>query len=520
MKALNTDKNQTAIVIGAGFGGIAAALRLRAMGYGVTLVERQPDIGGRARVFRRGGYVFDAGPTVITAPFVFADLFALFGKKMEDYVTMLPVKPWYRMRFEDGRTFDYGGTVEDTCREIAKFSPADVEGYKNLLAQSKKLFDVGFTDLADQPFTNLMDMVKVIPAMARLRADRTVYQLVEKHLKDDSLRQVFSMQPLLVGGNPFDTTSIYSLIHFLEREWGIWFPAGGTGALVAGLERLMREEGITIRTGETVQEIMVVDGKAIGLKANRDGHLQHNTEMKLETKSEKLYADLIVANADAPFVYKKLIAPEHRKKWTDRKIEKQKFSMGLFVLYFGTTKQYPDVAHHTILFGPRYRELLADIFDRQILSDDFSLYLHRPTATDATLAPAGCDGFYVLCPVPNLQANLDWKIEGPKLQQRIVNYLADSLLPELAKHIVEDFYVTPEYFRDALQTMHGTGFSVAPIFTQSAWFRFHNKSEDVENLYFVGAGTHPGAGLPGVVSSAKVIENILRKKHAARESNS
>lgn len=494
--------SSAAIVIGAGFGGMAAALRLRAMGYAVTLVERQPDLGGRGRVFKRNGFVFDAGPTVITAPFLFEELFALFGKRMQDYVTLTEVTPWYRMRFEDGRTFDYGGTVEDTCREIAKFSPGDVDGYLKLLEQSRKLCDKGFTELSFQPFTRLRDMVNIVPSLAALRADLTVYQLVSKHLKDPALRQVFSMQPLLVGGNPFNTTCVYSLIHSLERQWGIWFAMGGTGSLVAALEKLMLESGIVIRRGETVREITVGGKRVSGVVTAKGDHLS---------------AETVVCNADAPFVYKNLIAPRHRKKWTDKRIEKQKYSMGLFVMYFGTTTQHPKVAHHTILFGPRYKELLADVFDRGVLADDFSLYLHRPTATDPSMAPAGKDAFYVLCPVPNLRATVDWRTEGPKLRERIVKYLASSLLPGLQETIVEDFYVTPEYFRDEMLSLHGSGFSVSPLFTQSAWFRFHNASEDVPGLYFVGAGTHPGAGLPGVVSSAKVVEKLIRREQAGGE---
>jgi phytoene desaturase len=492
-------QGKPAIVIGAGFGGMAAALRLRAMGYAVTLIERQHDLGGRGRVFHRNGFVFDAGPTVITAPFLFEELFALFNRRMADYVTLTEVTPWYRMRFEDGRTFDYGGTVEDTCREIAKFSPSDVDGYLALLAQSRRLCDKGFTQLSFQPFTRFMDMVNIVPSLARLRADLTVYQLVSKHLKDDALRQVFSMQPLLVGGNPFQTTCVYSLIHSLERQWGIWFAMGGTGSLVGAFEKLMLENGIAIRRGETVREITVGGSRISGV---------------VTEKGEHFAADTVVCNADPPFVYKNLIASRHRRKWTDRRIEKQKYSMGLFVIYFGTRKQYPDVAHHTILFGPRYRELLADVFDRGILAEDFSLYLHRPTATDPSMAPAGCDTFYVLCPVPNLRAGVDWQVEGPKLRQRIVKYLASSLLPGLQDTITEDFFVTPEYFRDDLLSLYGSGFSVSPIFTQSAWFRFHNESEDVPGLYFVGAGTHPGAGLPGVVSSAKVVEKLIRRERA------
>lgn len=488
--------SQKSLVIGSGFGGIAAALRLRALGHEVTLLERQPDHGGRARVFRRDGFFYDAGPTVLTAPFLFDELFALFGENRAHTIEFLPVRPWYRMIDHEGRTFDYGGTVEDTLREIAKFNPLDQRGYLRLLEKSRKLYDTGFTKLAAEPFSSLTDMIRILPDLVRLRGDRTVYDLVSRHLRDPSLRMFFSIQPLLVGGNPFDTSCLYSLIHYLEREWGVWFPRGGTGALVEQLLALGRRHGVIFRHGASVEEIVIRDGRAAGVRLP-DGEI--------------LEADLVVANADPPTVYRDLVPARHRRTWTDARLERCAYSMGLFVLYFAANRRYEDVAHHTILFGPRYRGLLEDIFRRGILSDDCSLYLHRPTATDPAMAPEGQDTFYVLSPVPNLQHGLDWQTEGPRYARRVLDHLQKTLLPGLDRHLVSQFHIAPPYFRDALLTTHGTGFSIAPILTQSAWFRFHNESEDVPGLYFVGAGTHPGAGLPGVLSSAKVVENLLRR---------
>ncbi|MEM7482763.1 MAG: phytoene desaturase family protein [Acidobacteriota bacterium] len=487
------------VVVGGGFGGIAAALRLRAQGGEVTLVDRLPELGGRARVFRRGGFTFDAGPTVITAPFLFEELFALFGKQLEDYATLVPVEPWYRMMFDDGSTFDYGGSVEDTLAEIERFEPRDREGYLTLLAHSRRLFEKGFEELADRPFSSWRDMLRVLPDLLRLRADRTVFDLVSRHLKDPRLRQAFSLHPLLVGGNPFTTTSIYSLIHSLERRWGIHFPLGGTGALVSALGRLMEEQGVQVRLGTTVERIDVAAGGS---------HRGRARGVVLED-GEVISADRVVAAADPAFVYRHLVEPRHRRRWSDRRIDRMRLSMGLFVLYFGTDRTYPDVAHHTILFGPRYRELLEDIFQNRELAPDFSLYLHRPTATDPSLAPAGHDGFYVLSPVPHLGADIDWPVEGPRYRERILEHLEGRLLPNLRRHLVDDFWVTPRYFQDELLSHRGAGFSVQPILRQSAWFRFHNRSEDIDGLYFVGAGTHPGAGVPGVLSSAKVLTRVL-----------
>jgi len=484
----------TAVVVGAGFGGMAAALRLRARGYDVTLVDRLDQLGGRAAVYRRNGFVFDAGPTVVTAPFLFAELFQLFGRRMADYLTMVPLDPWYRIRFDDGKVFDYGDGIERTEAEVRKFSPADVEGYREFLRRTERIFEVGYTRLGDLPFHDPLTMLRIVPTMVRLQSYRSVYGYVSKYIRDPHLRQVFSFQPLLVGGNPFTTTSIYALIHFLERKWGIHFAMGGTGSIVAALGRLMEEVGITVRLGATVEKIDVAAGRVTGVTLAGGGRLP---------------AAVVVANADAPYVYRHLLAPAHRKKWTDRRVNRLRYSMGLFVMYFGTRRTYPGLAHHTILLGPRYKALLRDIFNGDELPPDFSLYLHAPTVTDPSMAPAGCESFYVLAPVPNLQARIDWSVEGDRFRDRVVDYLDATVLPGLRETITEDFYVTPEHFRDTLLSVHGSGFSIQPVLTQSAYFRFHNKSEDVAGLFLVGAGTHPGAGMPGVLTSAKVLDRLI-----------
>jgi phytoene desaturase len=509
-----------AIVIGAGLGGIAAALRLRKKGYAVTLLDKQSQLGGRATAYRKNGFVFDAGPTVITAHFLFDELFQLFGKRREDYVTFTPLYPWYRIQFADGSTFDYGGTLEQTLAQINKFDPTghDAAGYQKLLAHTKRIFDVGFTQLGDQPFETLWSMLKVSPELVKLGTWRTVWQMTCKYVQNENLRRVFSFQPLLVGGNPFNTTSIYSLIHYLEREWGVHFAMGGTGAIVAALGKLMEEEGVRIRLNAEVAEVVCGPDRTAMNEIIDNTKGRAALPMAAATRvrgvrlanGDTLPTDLVVANADAPALYRRLIPAPSRKKWTDRRLEKMQYSMGLFVLYFGTTRTYPDVAHHTIILGRQYGDLLRDMFDRhQLEMSDFSVYLHRPTATDPSMAPAGCDSFYVLVPVPNLQGEIDWSKIGPKYRDLVVDYLERTHLPGLRECITEDFYVTPQHFRDNLNTHHGTGFSIQPTFRQSAYWRFHNRSEDVAGLYLVGAGTHPGAGMPGVLCSAKVIEKLI-----------
>lgn len=483
-----------AIVIGAGFGGIASALRLRAKNYEVTLIDRCEQLGGRAQYFERNGFRHDAGPTVITAPFLFEELFALFNEKLSDHVTLVPLNPWYRFVYADGNHFDYGGSLEDILKEIKRIEPDDCEGYLKLLAHSKRIFKVGFVELATEPFDRLWTMIKQIPRLIELQCYKTVWQLVNQYLKSEKLRQAFSIQPLLVGGNPFDTTSIYGLIHYLEREYGVYFAMGGTRSITQALEQLMRRNGIHILLGQTVKSLVIETDTVTGVL--------------LET-GRTLTADIVVSNADPVHLYTKMTKPQKQGFMARLKIKKAKLSMGLFVLYFGTTKTYPDITHHTIWLGERYEELLKDIFDRKILPEDFSLYLHRPTATDPSFAPQGCDSFYVLCPVPNLLGGQDWSIEGPKLRDRIVAALDKSIIPNLSQTITEDFFMTPESFKDNYLSSQGSGFSLSPLFSQSAWFRFHNKSEGIKNLFLVGAGTHPGAGLPGVISSAKLVDKLI-----------
>ena len=486
----------SALVIGSGFGGIASALRLRALGLDVHVIERLDQIGGRAQVFEVDGYKHDAGPTVITAPFLFDELFELFGEKRADHIEFRELNPWYRFVFPDGDQFNYGGTLEETLLEIERIEPKDRAGYESLVTHSKAMFDIGFSELAHQPFHQIKTMAKQIPHLARLRSDRSVWDMVCQHLSNDKLRQAFSIQPLLVGGSPFDTTSIYGLIHYLERAYGIFFAMGGTGALVAQLKQLMLRQGITIQTGATVSEILTSQNRVSGVKLD---------------SNDVITADYTVFNGDPMYLYRELLPQNQIPFATRLKRDYSKLSMGLYVLFFGTDMQYPDIAHHTIWMGQRYRELLDDIFHRQILADDFSLYLHRPTATDPSFAPSGHDSFYVLAPVPHQGSGIDWAIEEPKLRERIIDALGRTILPSLKEHIQAPFSMTPDQFSDDYLSYKGAGFSIAPLFTQSAWFRFHNKAEGFDNLFLAGAGTHPGAGMPGVISSAKVVERLVRE---------
>ena len=483
-----------AIVIGAGFGGLAAAARLRAMGHRVTVLEAGSQPGGRARAFERDGFHFDAGPTVITAPYLFDELFELFGKDRREYFELVPVDPFYRVAFPDGRYFDYVGDDERLFAEIAKFNAADVEGYKKLVEHSQRIFDVGYTQLVDADFSRFGEMMRIVPDLIRLRAYKSLYGLVARYIKDDALRQVFTFQPLLIGGNPFRAPGIYLLIHWLERKWGIHFAMGGTSAIVSGLTRLLGEVGVDLRLNAPVERIEVVNGKAKGV---------------LLADGTFLESEILVANADPAMVYTKLIDPSARRKNSDASVARKRYSMSLFVGYFGTHKTYPDLAHHSILLGPRYRGLLTDIFDRKKLTEDFSLYLHAPTRTDPSLAPAGGESFYVLSPVPNQQSGIDWAVEGPRYMDRILDALDADHLPGLRENLVTQFHVDPRYFEGELRSYRGAAFGPEPTLRQSAYFRFHNKSEDVSGLYFVGAGVHPGAGLPGVLSSAKVLERVL-----------
>ncbi len=487
-----------AVVIGSGFGGLAAAIRLGARGYRVTVLERLGAPGGRAAVHRQDGFTFDAGPTIVTAPFLLEELWQLCGRTLADDVELRPVSPFYRIRFADGATFDYTGDPAAMRAEIVRFSPADVEGYERFMRASEAIYRVGFEQLGHVPFSKWTDMARIVPAMVRLGSYRSVHAMVARHVRDPRLRVVLSFHPLLVGGNPFAASSIYSLIAFLERRWGVHFAMGGTGRLVQGMAGLIAGQGGAIRCGATVAAITTSGRTATGVRL-ADG--------------ETIAADIVVSNACSAHTYRSLVPAASRRRWTDRRIERGRYSMSLFVWYFGTRRQYPDVAHHTILLGPRYRELLADIFRRKVLADDFSLYLHRPTATDPSLAPPGCDAFYVLSPVPHLGSAADWPAVAERYRQALARALSDTVLPGLEQQIATSRIMTPLDFQDQLLSFRGAAFGLEPVLTQSAWFRPHNRSEELDRLFLVGAGTHPGAGLPGVLSSARVLDSVV--PHAA-----
>jgi phytoene desaturase len=493
--------NHRIVVIGSGFGGLAAAVRLAARGHDVTIVEKRDKPGGRAYVYEQDGFVFDGGPTVITAPWLITELFTLAGRNADDYIHLVPVDPFYRIFFADGGRFDYSGDRQRMLAEIRRFSgdPGDVEGYLRFIEKTERIFAKGFTELATYPFHHPIDMLKVAPDLIRLQSYRTVYGFVSRFVRDERLRQVLSFHPLLVGGNPFQTTSIYTLIHHLEREWGVWFAMGGTGAIVSALVRLFQELGGTLMLNATVAQIAVEGRRAVGVQL-ADGPM--------------LPADRVVCNAEVAAAYDRLLPEDVRRKYTRRRLEKMRYSMSLFVIYFGTNRQYrgedgSSLAHHNILLGPRYQELLRDIFDRKLLADDFSLYLHMPTLTDPTLAPPGCETFYVLSPVPHLGGDVDWSVEAGPYRDRIMAFLEEHYLPGLSHHLVTEHMIDPRHFEGELSSYLGSAFSVEPILTQSAYFRPHNRSEELEYLYFTGAGTHPGAGLPGVLSSAKIVDDLI-----------
>lgn len=497
----SSDPRPHAVVIGSGFGGLAAAVRLGARGYRVSVLEQLDAPGGRAYVHRQDGFTFDAGPTVITAPFLLEELWQLAGRRLADDIDLRPVSPFYRVRFDDGTVFNYSGDAQAMRAEVARIAPQDVAGYEAFVRDSEAIYKVGFEQLGDVPFEHWTDMARVLPALMRLQGWRTVYGLAAKHVRHEKLRVLLTFQSLLVGGNPFSTTSVYCLIAFLERRWGVHFPMGGTGALVQGLVGLVERLGGQLRCNTAVREILVHEGAACGVEL---------------ASGERLAADVVVSNADAAFTYQKLLPARHRRHWTDRRLARARYSMSLFVWYFGTRRRYPEVAHHTLVLGPRYRPLLQDIFEHHRLAQDFSLYLHRPTATDPALAPPGCDAFYVLAPVPHLASGTDWQVEAEPMRQRIEQRLQQTLLPDLAGQVISSRLLTPLDFRDRLSSVQGAAFSFEPRLSQSAWFRPHNRSEELDRLYLVGAGTHPGAGLPGVLSSAKVLDRIVPHADALR----
>ncbi len=487
------------IIIGGGFGGLGAACRLAARGHDVHIIEKRDKLGGRGYLYEINGFKFDGGPTVITAPFMFDDIFSAAGRNRADYVEFIPVNPFYRIFNHEGRQFDYNNDLNFVLSQIDQWSPEDKQGYQDFLATTKPIFDKGFLELADAPFLHLGDMLKVAPDLVRLQSYKSVYAYVSQFIKNDFLRQVFSFHPLLVGGNPFNTTSIYAMIHYLEREWGVFYAKGGTGAIIDAMARLFDELGGKVTTQAEVVEILAEKRKVTGVRL-ADGSI--------------LRADIIISNADVANTYMNLIQPGQRKVNTDRRYKNLRYSMSLFVIYFGTRRRYTDtrLAHHNIILSRRYKELLTDIFDKKVLAEDFSLYLHMPSLTDPSMAPDGCETFYVLSPVPHLDAGIDWTTMARPYRDRIMQFLEENYLPDLRANIIAEHYIDPLHFQNTLNSYKGAAFSVEPVLTQSAWFRPHNRSEDFDNLFFVGAGTHPGAGLPGVLSSSIIVENLVEEQ--------
>lgn len=490
-----------AVVIGAGFGGLALAIRLQAGGFDTTLLEKRDRPGGRAYVYEDEGFIFDAGPTVITDPSALEELFALSGKRMADYVELLPVDPFYRLCWEDGSHFDYVNDQDLLDRQIHSRNPADVAGYRRFLAYSKEVFQAGYIELGAVPFLSFRDMLRAGPRLAKLEAWKSVYGMVSRFIQDEHLRQAFSFHSLLVGGNPFRTSSIYTLIHALEREWGVWFPRGGTGALVRGMVKLFEDLGGRIELDADVARIEITQERASGVTL-ADGRT--------------FALDALASNADVVHTYGRLLGHHPRGARQAATLKRKRFSMSLFVLYFGLSRQHEQLRHHTVCFGQRYQGLIDEIFKGPGLADDFSLYLHAPCVTDPSLAPPGCGSHYVLAPVPHLgNADIDWDVEGPRYRDRIFDYLERFYMPGLRQDLVTSRFMTPFDFRDTLNAHHGSAFSLEPVLTQSAWFRPHNRDADIHNLYLVGAGTHPGAGVPGVVGSAKATARLMLEELGA-----
>ena len=486
---------QTAAVIGSGFGGLALAIRLQAAGIQTTIFEKRDKPGGRAYVYEQYGFTFDAGPTVITDPTALEELFALTGAKISDYVELLNVDPFYRLLWEDGYSFDYCSDEEKLLDQIRQKNPVDADGYVAFHKYSEVLYREGYEKLGAVPFLNFWSMIRSAPELIGLQSYRSVYSRLCDFIKDPQLRQAFSFHTLLVGGDPFKTSAIYALIHALERKWGVWFPRGGTGALIAGMARYFVDLGGELRLNAEVTDVKVENDKVTYI-ASVDGF------------SGSFGA--VASNADVVHTYEKILKNSPRGQKMGSGLKSKRFSNSLFVAYFGLKKRQDHLAHHSIIFGPRYRELIAEIFAGPDLPEDFSLYLHRPTATDPALAPDGCDAFYVLSPVPNLEkAEIDWSVEGPRYRDRIFDYLEARYIPDLKENLVTSRIFTPADFVTELNAYAGSAFSLEPILTQSAFFRVHNRDDKISNLYFVGAGTHPGAGIPGVVGSAKATAGLM-----------
>jgi phytoene desaturase len=486
---------KTAAVIGAGFGGLALAIRLQSAGVATTLIEARDKPGGRAYVWERDGFTFDAGPTVITDPNCLKELWALSGRDLAEDVTLMPVSPFYRLNWPDGTNFDYSNDDPALMREIAKLDPADVAGYKRFLDYSAGVYREGYEKLGHVAFLDFSSMIKAAPALAKYQAWRSVYSMVSSFVKSEKLREALSFHTLLVGGNPMATSAIYALIHKLEKDGGVWFAKGGTNKLVRGMVTHFERLGGTVRMADPVVEIETLGDRATGVRTRSGWRGDF---------------DAVASNGDVMHSYRDLLGHTARGKIAARKLERKSFSPSLFVIHFGIRGEWPGIPHHMILFGPRYGGLLADIYDHGVLAEDFSLYLHHPTVTDPTMAPEGCSTFYALAPVPHMgKLPIDWDEVAPVYADRILDHLEARLIPGLRERMVTSFHYTPKDFGRDLSAHLGSAFSLEPVLTQSAWFRTHNRDDTIPNLYFVGAGTHPGAGIPGVVGSAKATAALM-----------
>ncbi|MBC7532188.1 MAG: phytoene desaturase [Oligoflexus sp.] len=495
----NSSNAKTAIVIGSGFGGLAAAIRLQAQGFSTTILEQRDKPGGRAYVYHEDGFTFDAGPTVITVPQCLEELFALAGKKMSDYIELLEVQPFYRLFWEDGTVFNYSNKEDDLLAQIGKRNPADVKGYQDYLTYAEKVYVEGYEKLGQVPFLRFWDMVKATPQLVKLNAQRSVYSTISRYIKDDKTRQALSFNSLLIGGNPFEISSVYTLIHPLEKKFGVHFPKGGTHALIRAMVKVFEDIGGSIRCSCPAERIVTHEGQAIGVRA----------------AGEFLPAKVVISNADVHHTYNNLLQDEPLVKRTTKAMNKKDYSMSLFVIYFGANKRFDNLSHHNIMFGERYKGLLNDIFKTGELSDDFSVYLHAPSETDASLAPEGHYAYYALAPVPNLKiSDVNWEEEAPRYCERILTYLEDHYMPGLKESIVIKKCFSPLDFVTELNAVHGAAFSLTPTLRQSAYFRVHNRDDNIKGLYFVGAGTHPGAGIPGVVGSAKATCSVIELDYA------
>ncbi|MEM6744445.1 MAG: phytoene desaturase [Pseudomonadota bacterium] len=487
-----------AAVVGAGFGGLASALRLAARGWRVTVIDRLEAPGGRATARRQDGFRFDLGPPIVTAPYIFEALFAAGGRRLEDYVDLVPMDPFYTIRFQDGSHFEASGDEARMRAEVERLSPDDLPGWEAFMRDAEARYRVGFLGLGGRPMHELKELIKVLPTFAWMRADRSIHALAARRMRDPRLRMAFSFHPLFIGGDPLHVTSMYALVSHLEKLHGVHYAMGGAGALAEGIAKAAAELGVAFRYGEDVEEILVKDGRARGVRL---------------TGGREIDADIVVSNADAGHTYGTLLKTARRKRWTDARLKRSKWSMGLYVWYFGTrgtAGRFPQLGHHTILNGPRYGGLLDDIFIKGALAEDMSLYIHRPSVTDPTCAPAGDDSWYALSPVPHLghDAPVDWAARAPSYRKAVLAEL-EKVAPGLGETIVSEHVMTPEDFQARYRSPYGAGFSIEPRILQSAWFRPHNVSEEVEGLYLVGAGTHPGAGLPGAVLSAEVTDQLI-----------